>query len=188
MQKIIEATITGTRPLLMHSDKFADPLNPLTKEHKVLTGKRKKTDEDHEAIAKSEWLGGLYIDSKGPYLPGINVESALVGGGKLSKLGTQLKRSVEVMDDRCYLQYDGPKDAEGLWNAGYYDSRSVKVQSARLMRYRPIFRTWACKIRIAFDPDSINREQVLRCLEDAGQYVGVGDYRPKFGRFTVTSS
>ena len=37
----------------MHSDKFANPLHPATKAHKALTGKRKKTDDDHEAIAKS---------------------------------------------------------------------------------------------------------------------------------------
>lgn len=183
--QIIKAKLTGLRPLLMHSDKFADPLNPLTKAHKELTSKRKKTDEDHEAIAKSEWLGGLYLDEKGPYIPGVNIESCLVAGGKLSKLGTQLKRSVEIMDEKCHLEYDGPKKAEKLWEAGFYDARSVKVQQARLMRYRPLFTKWACVAEIAFDEDSINREQVIKCLEDGGQYCGVGDYRPKFGRFSV---
>lgn len=185
MLNTIKVKITGTRPLLMHSDKFADPLNPLTKAHKELTGKRKKSDDDHEAIAKSEWLGGLYIDAKGPYLPGVNIEATLIAGGRLSKLGTQLKRSVEIIDDRCYLEYDGPKTAEKLWDAQFYDARSVKVQQARITRYRPLFRSWACSCQIAFDPESINREQVIKCLEDGGQYCGVGDYRPKFGRFTV---
>ena len=183
--EIIKAKLIGKRPLLMRSDKFADPLNPLTKAHKELTSKRKKTDEDHEAIAKSEWLGGLYIDEEGPYIPGINIESCLVAGGKLSKLGTQLKRSIEVMDERCHLKYKGPKEAEALWNAGFYDARSVKVQQARLMRYRPLFREWECSVEIAFDPESINRDSVIKCLEDGGQYCGVGDYRPKFGRFNV---
>lgn len=183
--QIIKLKIVGTRPLLMHSDKFADPLNPLTKAHKQLTGKRKKTDEDHEAIAKSEWLGGLYIDEIGPYIPGINIESSLVAGGKLSKLGTQLKRSVEIMDEKCYLDYAGPKEPEALWNAGFYDSRSVKVQSARLMRYRPLFRQWSCDVSVMFDAESINRDQVIQCLKDAGIYCGIGDFRPKFGRFSV---
>jgi hypothetical protein len=185
MLNTIKVRITGTRPLLMHSDKFADPLNPLTKAHKELTGKRKKTDEDHALIAKSEWMGGLYIDSKGPYIPGVNIEAAMIGGGKLSKLGTQLKRSVEILDEKCHLEYSGPKSAEALWEAGFYDARSVKVQTARLMRYRPMFREWSCIAEVAYDPDSINREQVIKCLEDGGQYCGVGDYRPKFGRFSV---
>ena len=185
MLNTIRLKITGTRPLLMHSDKFANPLDPLTKAHKELTSKRKKTDEDHEAIAKSEWMGGLYIDEAGPYLPGVNIESCLVAGGKLSKLGTQLKRSVEVLDEKCHLIYEGPRTAAGLWAARFYDARSVKVQTARLMRYRPLFRDWACVVEISYDPESINREQVIKCLEDGGQYCGVGDYRPKFGRFTV---
>jgi len=185
MLNTIKIRIVGTRPLLLHSDKFADPLNPLTKAHKEMTSKRKKTDEDHEAIAKSEWMGGLYIDEKGPYLPGVNIEASMIGGGKLSKLGTQLKRSVEVLDEKCYLEYDGPKGLQALWDAGFYDARSVKVQQARLMRYRPMFRQWAAVCEIAYDPQTINKEQVIKCLEDGGMYCGVGDYRPKFGRFTV---
>ncbi|RUR38558.1 hypothetical protein [Vreelandella populi] len=182
----ISIRIIGARPLLMHSDVFADPLNPLTKAHKALTGKRKKTDDDHEAIAKSEWRGGLYFDEElGPYLPGVNIEAAMVAGGKLSKLGTQLKRSVEVMDERCRLEYEGPRTVKGLWDARFYDARSVKVQSARLMRYRPLFRKWSITCTIAYDPESIDRSQVVKCLEDGGQFCGVGDYRPKFGRFSV---
>lgn len=182
----LKVRLVGTRPLLMHSDIFSDPLNPLTKAHKALTGKRKKTDDDHEAIAKSEWRGGMYYDEElGPYVPGVNIEAAMVAGGKLSKLGTQLKRAVEVIDDRCPLLYSGPRTIEGLWEGGFYDARSVKVQAARLMRYRPIFRDWSLECELAYDPEAIDREQVLESLRAAGAYCGLGDYRPKFGRFIV---
>lgn len=187
--EVVQVRLTGTRPLLMHADIFSDPLNPLTKAHKALTGKRKKTDDDHEVIAKSEWRGGMYFDKDlGPYMPGVNIESAMVAGGKLSKLGTQLKRSAEVMNERCRLEYEGPRNIEGLWSKGFYDARSVKVQTARLMRYRPIFRNWVLDCEIAFDPESIDRAQVIKCLTDGGQYCGLGDYRPKFGRFDVEAT
>lgn len=187
--KTIQVNITGLRPLLMHADVFADPLNPLTKAHKALTSKRKKTDDDHEAIAKSEWRGGLYFDEEvGPYIPGVNIEAALVSGAKLSKLGTQVKRSVEIMDERCKLEYEGPRSVQALWDRGFYDARSVKVGQARIMRYRPIFRHWKAVCVIAYDPETIDRDQVLKCLEDGGQYCGVGDYRPRFGRFNVEVS
>ena len=183
---IIKLKLTGTRPLLMHSDRFSNPLDPLTKAHKELTSKRKKTDEDHADIAKSEWLGGLYHDDEvGPYLPGVNIEAAMIAGGKLSKLGTQLKRSAEVMDERCPVEYSGPRDPETLWEAGWYDARSVKVQQARLMRYRPMFKKWAVTCEVMYDPQTINKEQVVSCMRDAGLFCGVGDYRPKFGRFDV---
>lgn len=184
--QIIKVKIIGTRPLLMHSDIFADPLNPMTKAHKELTIKKKKTDDDYEAIAKGEWRAGLYFDEQlGPYLPGTNIESALVAGGKLSRLGTQLKRSIEVVGDRHKLEYSGPRSVAGLWEKRFYDMRTIKVQQNRIPRYRPLFREWATVCEIAFDPEAINREQVIKCLEDAGQYCGIGDYRPKFGRFRV---
>lgn len=184
--EIVTVKLTGTRPLLMHADVFADPLSPLTKAHKALTSKRKKTDDDHEAIAKSEWRGGLYYDDQlGPYMPGVNIEAALIAGARLSKLGASIKRSAEVMDEKCRVEYEGPRTVQGLWSKGFYDARSVKVSTARLMRYRPIFRQWSLVCEIALDPESIDRDQVIRCLRDAGQYCGIGDYRPKFGRFDV---
>lgn len=184
--EILKVKLTGTRPLLMHADIFADPLNPLTKAHKVLTSKRKKSDEDHDLIARSEWRGGMYFDDVlGPYMPGVNIEAAMIAGGKLSKLGTQLKRSVEVVDERCKLEYTGPRTVEKLWNARFYDARSVKIQSARLTRYRPLFKEWTATCEIMFDQETIDRAQVLKCLTDGGMYCGVGDFRPKFGRFSV---
>lgn len=186
--QIIKAKLIGTRPLLMHSDKLADPMNPLTKEHKALTKKssKSKTDDDHEAIAKSEWRAGIYWDeSLGPYMPGVNIEGTLIAGGKLRRLGANLKRAVEVVDDRYKLEYEGPRDLQNLWAQGFYDVRSVKVTSSRIMRYRPLFRQWAVTCEIAFDETSIDRAEVVRCLEDAGAYCGLGDYRPKFGRFAV---
>lgn len=184
--EIIKVRLVGTRPMLMHSDVYADPLNPMTKAHKALTGKRKKTDDDHEAIAKSEWRGGLYFDEEiGPYIPGVNIEGVIRDGGKLSKLGTQIKRSTEVMDEKCRLEYDGPRTVKGLWDGGFYDARSVKVPGGRIIRYRPIFHRWHLECEIAFNPEAIDRHQVIKCLEDGGQYLGLGDYRPKFGRFEV---
>lgn len=184
--EIVKVRLTGTRALLMHADIFANPLNSLTKAHKALTGKRKKTDEDHEVIAKSEWRGGMYFsDDIGPYVPGVNIEAAMIAGGKLSKLGSQLKRSVEVLDERCVLEYEGPRTIAGLWDGGFYDARSVKVTTSRITRYRPLFREWSVVCEVMFDQETIDRAQVIKCLEDGGLYCGIGDYRPKFGRFSV---
>lgn len=182
----VKFKLTGTRPILMHSDRFSDPLDPLTKAHKALTSKRKKSDDDFEAIARSEWRGGLYFDKEvGPYIPGVMIEAVMLAGAKLSKMGTTIKRAAEVLEDRCRLDYKGPRDLEGLWNAGFYDARSVVVQRARLMRYRPIFRDWSVECTVAFDETTINRADVVKSLADGGQMAGMGDYRPKFGRFDV---
>lgn len=183
--EILKFELTGTKPLLMHKDTLADPLNPITKAHKKLTGKRKKTDDDQIEIAKGEFLAGMHIDENGPYLPGVMIESCLIAGAKLSKLGTQIKRSLEVMNECCYLTYDGPRTVEKMWEAGMYDSRSVKIGQSKIMRYRPIFRQWSVTCEIMYDETSMDREQIISCMEAAGLYCGLGNYRPKFGKFSV---
>lgn len=185
--KTIKLKITGMSPLLMHGDRFANPLDPLTKAHKELTAKRKKTDADHEAIAKSEWLGGMYHDDDiGPYMPGVNVDAALVAGAKLQKLGTKFKSAVMVVEDRLPVIYEGPRDKDGMFADGRFtDCRSVKVQTAKLMRYRPKFNQWALSVTIAFNEDAVNTAEVLKAAEDAGRMCGIGDFRPRFGKFTV---
>ena len=183
---VLKLKLVGTRPLLLHSDIGTNALHPLTKAHKELTTKKKKTDEDLENIAKSEWLMALYYSKEfGVYLPGVNVESCIVAGAKLSRLGTTVKRGVEVVETYCPLEYKGPRDPEGLWKAAFYDARSVKLPSGRVIRYRPMFDTWSLEVQVAFDAEVISESELLKSINDAGSLVGLGDFRPRFGRFTV---
>jgi len=75
----IKFKLTGIRDLLQHNERMANPMNEIAKELKVITGKRKKSDEDYEAMAQVEFKGGLYINKDGPYVPGIQIEAALKG-------------------------------------------------------------------------------------------------------------
>lgn len=183
--------LTAESPILMHSDRYANPLDTMTKEHKLLTSKRKKVDEDHEAIAKSEWMGGLYYDDEhGPYMPGQNVKSALVGAAKIHRMGATFKRALIVVDDRLRLDYTGPRDPEKMWESPrFVDCRSVVVGQSRLMRYRPKFHDWSLSVNIVFSNEMIEQEDVVRAAENAGMFIGIGDYRPEkggaFGRFSV---
>lgn len=185
MEKL-KVRIEGTRPMLMHAATGADPLNELTKEHKKLTSKRKKTDDDHEQIAKSEWRISLYYnDDIGPYIPDASLEASIIQGAKLRKLGTTFKRGFEVLDQEMKLEYEGPRSIKGMWDAGMYDARSVKVGTARLIRYRPMFKNWSFEATLLFDETVLDKGTILECISDAGEYCGIGDYRPKFGRYTV---
>lgn len=187
----LQMKITGMSPLLMHSDRYANPLDPDTKEHKRLTSKRKKTDDDHADIAFSEWKGGLYFDEKlGPYLPSINIRSCLVEGAKLNKNGASMQRGTVILEDKLRLEYQGPRTIDGLWNDNRFrDARSVVVSRARLMRYRPLFPDWSVMVEIHFDPQIIEADQILQSAENAGKFIGLGDFRPNkggsFGRFSV---
>lgn len=181
--------IRGLTPLLMHSGRLADPIDPATLALARLTGKRKKTVEDHHAIGKCEWTGGLYVNDKGaPCLPGEVIEACLVEGAKKSRRGKDAKSGIVVVGDFA-LEYDGPKTIEKLWEHGGFRKRAaVRVGQAKVMRTRPIFPEWSCTFTVQWDPAVIkDAESILEIAEAAGQ-AGIGDWRPKFGRFEVVTS
>lgn len=181
--------LTGTSALLMHSDRLANPLDPLKKEMSTYTSKRKKTDEDHETIARLEWQASMYhAEETGPYLPGRMLKACLIGSAKKTKEGPKVKTGLIVMTDKAALEYTGPRDKEKMWKTGkYMDNRSVVVQRSRVMRCRPVFPEWSASFEIIFDPAIIDKTDILRIASTAGLVVGVGDYRPEnggdFGRF-----
>jgi hypothetical protein len=183
--------ITGTGPILMHSDRMVNRFDPLARKMALVHGKKKKTDEDHEQMARIEWEAGMYFDdSTGPYLPGRMFKSALVGAAKKTKDGPKVKSGLLVMTDKAPLEYDGPRTIEKMWKDGRFaDARSVVVQRARIMRCRPIFHSWSAAFEVIFDPGVIDRADVVRIAETCGTMVGIGDYRPEkggdFGRFNM---
>lgn len=185
--KQIEIEIKGVTPLMMHSERLANPFDPITKEIKASTGKRKKTEDDLLEIARLEWLGGLYYDADvGVHIPGYNMLGAIIGGGKIHKLGTAIKRAAIVVEDKIPLIYAGPRDPDTLFNdKRFVDVRSVKIGTSKVARCRPVFSGWGLKFTLAYDETSIQGNELLRCISDAGAMVGLGDYRPRFGRFEV---
>ncbi|MBD8258251.1 hypothetical protein IFT96_23045 [Pseudomonas fluorescens] len=185
--ELVTLRITGTSPLMMHSDRLANPLNPATKAHKELTGKRKKTDDDHLAIARSEFIAGAYYDEKlGFYIPGANFDATFLAGAKLQKLGVQWKRGALVMTDKAKIEFSGPSTPESLWeDQRFVDCRGVKVGQSKIMRYRPIFLEWGAELEVAINADVINIEDAKKAITDSGLLIGVCEYRPRFGRFGV---
>lgn len=186
----IRLRLVGESALLLHSDRGANPLDPAAIGHKALTGKRKKTDEDHIAIARSEYMLSFYGSGPGLVLPTANVKSAIVEGAKLHKLGSAFNRAILVLADTLPLAHAGPPTQEAMWaTPSCVDCRSVKVGQARLMRYRPRLSDWSCEIDILFDEKMVEKAQILAAAENAGRYIGIGDYRPAkggpFGRFTI---
>lgn len=186
--EVLTIRVVGTSPLMMHSDKLANPLLEMTRVHKSLTSKRKKTDDDHLAIARSEFIAGTYHQvGLGFFVPGANFDATFLAGAKLQKLGTHWKRGAVVMTDKAKLLFDGPSTPETLWeDSRFVDCRGVKVGTAKIMRYRPVFLEWAAQLDVAINTDVLNLEEARKAIEDAGKLIGVCEYRPRFGRFEVT--
>lgn len=180
--------LVGTETLLMHNVQLADPLNPFTKRLAEVTGKRKKTEEDHVEIARREWAGGLYFDPEiGPYIPGQNVERALLDSARMNRLGKSIERGVFITTNQIPLIYPGPRNVEQLMNdASFRHSASVKVGMSRTMRCRPMFREWALETEGYLDEEQLDLAELRQIAVRAGKLIGLGDWRPRFGRFEAT--
>jgi hypothetical protein len=187
--KTVKIKITGTSPILMHSDKLANPLDTSTKLLKTYTGKRKKTDDDYEEIARIEWFGGMYCDKTiGPFLPGRMIKAMLIRAATKTKDGPKVKAGLIINTDKSPLQYKGPRTPEKLWKKKeFIDMRVVGIGKNRVMRCRPIFHEWEIETEIVYDESVLDKVDILRFAETGGQMVGMGDYRPEssgdFGRF-----
>lgn len=180
-------TITGTAPMLMHNGRLANPLDPATQALKALTAKRKKTDDDLIDIARAEFLGGLYIDPDvGPYVPGENIERAILDAAKLTKNGMNVKRGLFIETDVNPIAYHGPRTAEALWaDENFRLIRTVRNQQNRVSRCRPMFTDWRTSAEGTLDESVLDFRTLSAIVEQAGSYVGLGDWRPRYGRFTA---
>ena len=188
----IRVKIQGTRPILFHSGALADPQNEFAKRLKEVTGKKPKTDSDHAEMAKLEFLGSFdgYVDGSGDIvIPEANILATIVKGATKFKKGPAAKEGVIGIVNaaaKFNFPYKGDKSPDALWKSGKFaDRRRVVVQRASNMRTRPRFNEWSCAFELEVDETICDSKDVRQWLETAGNRVGLGDYRPMFGRFEV---
>ncbi|HZC05355.1 MAG TPA: hypothetical protein VE338_06915 [Ktedonobacterales bacterium] len=183
----IQLRFTGKLPLIMHSNRSVNTRDPLVREMKVLTGKRVKSDEDLDQIEFLEWQLGLYHDQNiGPYLPANLILACLRDAARKNKQGKLVIEGVWIDALKVPLDYDGPRDITGLYgDEQFVDIRPARVQSSTVNRTRPIFTRWSVQFTVAYDAEILNRDDLVRIAETAGQRIGMGDYRPTYGRFVV---
>lgn len=183
--KELSFKIIGVAPLLMHSGQLVDPLNPHSRSIAEITKKRKKTDADHEEMGRREFFGALYVSGGEPCIPGEMVEAALIKGAMKEKRGPAAKAGL-LVENNARLEYDGPRDPKVLWEDPRFRLRvAVKVGQSKVMRTRPRFEGWSATISIKFLPSLLNAREVRDFLVTAGEQIGIGDWRPRFGRFVV---
>ena len=183
-------TIEGVSPLLMHNGQLADPLNEWAMKLAEVTKKRSKTEDDHRLVSDIEWRGGLYLDERDkPCIPGECVHSMLVKAAKAFRLGTKFLAGIIVDEQTIPLEYSGPKTVDGLQkDAAFRLRKRVKVSTSAVMRTRPRFPNWRLTFTVMWMPDMVDGADLRTVVEQAGRVVGLGDYRPIYGRFNVVEA
>ena len=162
--------IKGVKPLLMHApSELGD--NP-----KRRRGEHLSPQEEAEAA--------LYKDAQGNIvIPALNVKAMLREAGRNYKIsgrkttfGAMIRAGIDIEPFYILLKHNG-------WKV---DIRPVVVQRSRILRARPRFDEWELEFTIINkDPNVLLRDTMKRIVEDAGKWIGLGDYRPEFGLFEV---
>jgi len=172
----IEVTVKGIVPLLQH--RFTDN-NEVSGESvtRIKSGKKKQSDpEDY-----------LYKLSNGKtYQPAIHFEGSMIkAAGNFQIPGRGKKTYKDLFKAAVFVV---PETIIHKHQAWIVDSRSVvnPTTGGRQMCKRPRFDEWELDFVIEVHDDQLQDEAVKDILEYAGKYVGVGAYRPRFGRFMVT--
>lgn len=187
--KKLSFTIEGIAPLLMHNGRLADRDDPYSRKMSEITSKRKKTDADYEELDRLSFLGALYLDeNEEPCIPSYVFEACIIGRGgaaRKEKMGKESAAAFWVIEDASLI-YEGPRISQELQKDKRFTSEAmVRVGQNKVKRVRPIFKEWSAQITCEFNEKLIDEESVRRWIETAGEQVGLMDWRPRYGRFTV---
>ena len=185
--KTLRVIWKGITPLIMHSCKCVNPLHPIAKELKKYTSKKNKTEEDLNIISDLEWKAGAYWDDEiGLYIPGENVEATIQNGAKANKKGKDIQKYVDVKDLYIPFNYGENLTLDELVSKyEYRDTRPMNVQRSKVIRTRPRFDQWNITFTLVYNEDKIDLDTIVNAIEYAGQYVGLCDSRPKYGKFVA---
>ena len=184
----IRVTIGGDT-LLTHNGQMIDPLNPYVKALKALTSDRalKKTDEGVAAIARAEYEAGLYLDTKKrAILPSRVLEAHIAEAARKTKEG-KIALAGMFVDTDGVLEYDGgPMTvAQLLDSPAHRLTVNAKVQQASVMRTRPLFTNWRTTFQVSVLAEMVSPDALRTWLQNGGNFVGLGDWRPRYGRYEV---
>jgi len=144
-----------------------------------------------------EWHNYFYATADGDlYQPAAHIEGAMikaaVGFKVAGKRGKSYKdlfqANVFIDPDRIMHGIKQPDELDADADKPLYlDVRPVVVQRARVVRIRPTFKAgWALSFTIQVNDDEVQPEIVQDVLGLSGRTVGIGDYRPRFGRFSIS--
>lgn len=171
----------------MHNGRLCDPLDEFSRAMQKISRKRNKTDADHEHLAKLEFLGSLWLAGEPlrPVLPGEAIQACLIEGAKKVRSGPAAKAGL-LCENHAVLEYDGPADAHALWECDKFRLRSrCKIKQNRVIRTRPIFWHWSARVTMEYEDTLLDADQLYEFATRAGFEVGIGDWRPRYGRFRV---
>ena len=59
------------------------------------------------------------------------------------------------------------------------------IATSKTLRCRPAFNEWSFDVSIILDEAKLDEREIDKILQNAGKYVGICDFRPRYGKFNV---
>ncbi len=171
----IDVAIAGAAPLLQHR-------RPYPEEEEINTAKRTSGVEDYSA----EFEYSKYkTDDDRLYQPADHIVGAMTKSAVNFKItGKRGKTYKDLVKAAIFIE---PDEIIHKVQDCVKDRRWVRVQRAGILRIRPRLDKWELDFTIVVIDDQFPPVAVENILKYAGQAVGIGDFRPRYGRFIVTS-
>lgn len=129
----------------------------------------------------------LYQNESGCYFPAENLRQSVILAASRTKIGRRAA-TTDVAAALFITPFALP--IAGEWHV---DSRPVVIPATRgrILRHRPMFDEWTIEFTLQIETELLDASTVRKVLDDAGNYVGIGDFRPAkkgpYGRFRVDS-
>jgi hypothetical protein len=184
----VEVTIRGAATILFH----AWSVEAVAEKAKAAKGSKAKKTDDVESYVYRNQAGHICLP--GRYLIG-SLTDKRNGAAKYRQDPRSPRKSaldlykagVISLTERAPMFSNGSDAPAKEWD--YLDQQRVTVQQSSITRVRPAFLAgWQATFELSvLTPEYIGRDQLLDVLTLAGRLVGVGDFRPSYGRFQVTS-
>lgn len=156
--------------------------------------KNRKLIIERDDVAKEDAMRAefhSYQDEKGFYIPTEHIKGALIGAGAMvkAKVGNSKKSMKNIVAAMFFIDEEKirlPKEYE-------IDKRSAVNRNikARVICIRPKWPKWNGTFTLSVDNDTITEATIKEIIEHAGNYIGIGSFRPTnngmFGRFELQS-
>lgn len=178
----VSVTIEGVADLLLHRWNCEG----VAEKSRAKKGSAQKKTDNLESY--------VWRDSDGIIcLPGEYFRQAIITAAKYHQDPRSPRKSAMdifkagVVSQTVLAPIVAAKARHGSKEWDYEDTRRVVVQRAGVNRTRPAFRVgWRATIDLmTLTPEHIGETWLRAVVSQAGQLVGMGDFRPTFGRFHI---
>jgi hypothetical protein len=173
---IARVTIKGVCPLLFH--RWND--DAVAAKAASAKGSAAKKSDDTESY--------VYRDERGHLaLPGEYLRQSIIHAAKFRQDPRSPRKSAMDLFKAAVIPVTIMASL-GVKEPDFLDRRRVMVQRSAITRTRPAMNTgWQATIDLMVNlPEYVSETLLREVLNDAGRLIGIADFRPTFGRFSVT--